>query len=89
MSLNIAPLNLMISSRGLTNCLVDLKGNSSETRVILPTNIWAMVTPVSTAGVSEKMVSVATSSDLLGMMKAGNLDLKCLHMGYLMEATAH
>ena len=28
------------------------------------------------AGVSEKMVSVATSSDHLGMLKAGNLDLK-------------
>ena len=33
------------------------------------------------------MVSVATFSDLLGMLKAGNLELQCLHMGYLMEAT--
>ena len=31
------------------------------------------------AGVSEKMVSVATSSDRLGILKAGNLDLKCFH----------
>ena len=41
------------------------------------------------AGVSEKMVSVATSSDHLGMLKAGNLDLKCFLMGYLVEETAH
>ena len=48
-----------------------------------------MVTPESTAEVSEKMVSVVTSSDLLGMMKAGNLDLKCLCLWYLVEAAAH
>ena len=51
------------------------------TRVLLPTKIWAIVTPESIAGVSEKMVSVATSSDLLGMLKAGNLDLKCFLSG--------
>ena len=59
------------------------------TRVLLPTTIRAMMTPESMAGVSEKMVSVATSSDHLGMLKAGNLDLKCFLMGYLVEATAH
>ena len=59
------------------------------TRVHLPTKVWAMVTPESMAGVSEKMVSVATSSDHLGMLKAGNLDLKCFLMVYLVEATAH
>ena len=48
-----------------------------------------MVTPDSIAGVSEKVVSVATSSDLLGMLKAGNLDLKYFLIGYLVEATAH
>ena len=48
-----------------------------------------MVTPESMAGVSEKMVSVATSLDRLGMLKSGNLDLKCFLMGYLVEATAH
>ena len=32
-----------------------------------------MVTHESMAGVSEKMVSVATSSDCRGMLKAGNL----------------
>ena len=47
-----------------------------------------MVTPESMAGVSE-MVSVAASSDHLGMLKAGNLDLKCFLIGYLVEATAH
>ena len=59
------------------------------TRVLLPTTIWAMVTPESIAGVSEKMLSVAASSDCLGMLKAGNLDLKCFLIGYLVEATAH
>ena len=48
-----------------------------------------MVTPESMAGVSEKVVSVAISSDCLGMLKAGNLDLKCFLIGYLVEATAH
>ena len=48
-----------------------------------------MVTPESMVGVSEKMVSVATSSDRLGILNAGNLDLKCFLIGYLVEATAH
>ena len=47
-----------------------------------------MVTPESMAGVSEKILSVATSSDLLSMLKAGNLDLKCFLIGYPVEATA-
>ena len=42
-------------------------------------NIWAIVTPEFTAGVSEKMELVATASDHLG---------KCFCMGYLVEATA-
>ena len=74
----MAPLYLMLSSSVLTNFLG-----------FLPTKLWAMVTPESIAGVSEKMVSVAISSDLLGMLKAGNLDLKCFLIGYLVEATAH
>ena len=41
------------------------------------------------AGVSEKMVSVATASFLCGILKAGNLDLKCILMGYLVDVTAH
>ena len=85
----MAPLNLMLSSSVLTNSFWDLRGQTSVTRVRLPTKIWAIVTPESMAGVSEKMVSVATSSDRLGMLKAGNLDLKCFLMGYLVEATAH
>ena len=52
-------------------------GYTSETRESLPTKIWAMVTPQSMAGVSEKMVSVAAALSLCGMLKAGNLDLKC------------
>ena len=85
----MAPLNLMLSSSVLTNCFWDLRGYTSVTRVLLPTKLWAMVTLESIAGVSEKMVSVATSSDLLGMLKAGNLDLKCFLIGNLVEATAH
>ena len=41
------------------------------------------------AGVSENMVSVATALFLLGMLKAGNLDLKCFLMGNLVNVTAH
>ena len=47
------------------------------------------MTPQSMAGVSEKMVSVATASLHLGMLKAGNLDLKCFLMGNLVDVTAH
>ena len=43
----------------------------------------------SMAGVSEKMMSVATASFLCRILKAGNLDLKCFLMGYLVDATAH
>ena len=39
------------------------------------------------AGVSGKMVSVATASFLCGMLKAGNLDLKYFLMGYLVDVT--
>ena len=85
----MAPLNLMLSSSVLTNCFWDLRGHTSVTRVLFPTKIWAMVTPESMAGVPENMVSVATSSDHLGMLKAENLDLKCFLIGYLVEATAH
>ena len=35
------------------------------------------------------MVFVATASFLLGMLKAGNLDLKCFLMGNLVDVTAH
>ena len=37
--------------------------------------------PLSTAGVSEKTVSVATASCLLGMLSAGFLDFKCFFIG--------
>ena len=39
-----------------------------------------MIEPSSTAGVSEKMVSVATASLHLGMLKTGLRDLKCFLM---------
>ena len=48
-----------------------------------------MVTPESMVGVSEKMVSVATASFLHGILKAGNLDLKCFLMGNQVGVTAH
>ena len=56
---------------------------------ILPTKIWAIVTPESMTGVSENMVSVASAAFLLGMLKAGHLDLKCFLMGNLVGVTAH
>ena len=43
---------------------------TSETRESLPTEVWAMVTPESLAGVSEEMVSVATASFPCGILKA-------------------
>ena len=48
-----------------------------------------MVTPESIAGVSEKIASVATTSFLLGMLKAGNLYLKDFLGGNLLDVTAH
>ena len=85
----MAPLNLMLSSSVLTNCFWDFRGYTSVTRVLFPATLGAMETPESMAGVSEKMVSVASSSDHLGMLKAVNLDLKCFLIGYLVEATAY
>ena len=65
-------------------------GYTSETNESLPTKPpCPMVTPESTAGVSEKMVSVATASFQYGMLKAGNCDLKCFLMGNLVDETAH
>ena len=48
-----------------------------------------MVTPESMAGVSEKIVSVATASFLHRILKAGNLDLKWFLIGNLVDVTAH
>ena len=63
-------------------------GYTSETKESLPMKILAMVSPESMVGVSGKMVSVATASFLHGMLKAGNLDLKCFLMGNLVGVTA-
>ena len=65
------PRFLMISERALMNCLVDLMPYASQTRVSRPQKNWAMVDPSSTAGVSEKMVSIATASLHVGMLKTG------------------
>ena len=51
--------------------------------------MWAMVAPESIAGVSEKIVSVATASSLHRIVKAGNHDLKCFLIGNLVDVTAH
>ena len=64
-------------------------GYKSETKESLTMKICAMVTPESMARVSEKMVSVATTSFLCGIFKAGNLDLKCFLMENLVSVTAH
>ena len=82
-------LKWMLSSKVLTNCMAECMGYTSETRESLPTKIRAMVAPESMEGVLEKMVSVATASFLYGILKAGNLDLKCFLMGYLVDVTTH
>ena len=64
-------------------------GYTSDPRESVPTKPWAMVTPESFAGVSEKMISVVTTSFLCGMLKAGNLDLKYFLMGNQVDVTAH
>ena len=71
MRVSMAPLFLMLSERVLMNCLVDLMPYASQTRVSWPQKNWAMVEPSSTAGLSEKMVSVATASLHQGMLKTG------------------
>ena len=79
--LSIAPLLLILASRVLTNCFPLIIGYEYATKVSLPINTWACLTPLSTAGVSEKIVSVATGSCLLGMLSAGFLYLRCLFIG--------
>ena len=46
----------------------------------MATEELAMVEPSSTAGVSEKIVSVTTASLRQGMLKTGLRDLKCFLM---------
>ena len=65
----MAPRFLMLSERVLMHCLVDLMPYASQTRVSRPQKNWAMVKLSSTAGLSEKMVSVGTASLPLGMLK--------------------
>ena len=89
-SLSKAPHLLILSSRVLTNCFLLFIGYASATRVSLPTNTWACLTPQSTAGVSEKTVSVATASCLHGMLSAGFLDFKCFFIGKVLgKETPH
>ena len=71
----MAPHFLMLSERVLMNCLVDLMPYASQTKISLPQKNWDMVGPSSTPGVSEKMMSVATASLHLGILKTGLRDL--------------
>ena len=64
-------------------------GYISVTRESLLTKICTMATPESMAGVSQKMVSVATAPFLCGMLKAENLDMKYFLMGNLVGVKAH
>ena len=64
-------------------------GYTSETNESFLTNPCAIITPESTAGVLEKMVSVATALFQCGMLKVGNCDLKCFLMGNLVDVTTH
>ena len=61
----MAPLLLILSSSVLTNCLPDFIGYTSATNESLPTKTCGCLTQLSTAGVSEKIVSVATGSCFL------------------------
>ena len=54
MSLSTAPLLLALSSRVSTNYFALFIGKASATKVCLPTNTWTCLTPLSTAGVSER-----------------------------------
>ena len=56
----MAPLLLILSSSVLTNYLPDFIGYTSATNESLTTKTCAGLTPLSTAGVSEKIVSLAT-----------------------------
>ena len=73
----MAPRFLMLSERVLMNCSVDFMSYASQTRVSQPQKNWAMVEPSSTAGVSEKMVSIATASLCVGMLKTGLRGCPC------------
>ena len=76
----MAPLFLMLSERVLMNCFVDLMPYESQTRVSRPQKIGPWLNHHQQQGVSEKMVSVATASLRLGMLKTGLRDLKCFLM---------
>ena len=85
----MAPLLLVLSSSLFTNCLPDFIGYTSATNESLPTKTCACLTPLSTGGVSEKIVSVATGSRVLGTCNAGFLLFKCLFIGKESKATPH
>ena len=58
----MAPLLLILSSSVFTNCLPDFIVYTSATNESLPTKTCACLTPLFTAAVSEKIVSVSTGS---------------------------
>ena len=72
---------MILSSSVLTNCLPDFTGHTSATNESLPTKACACLTPLSTAGISEKIVSVATGSCHLGTFNAGFLLFRGIFIG--------
>ena len=54
-----------------------------------PTKSCACLTPLSTAGVSEYTVSMTTASCLLGIFRAGFLDLMCFLIGKVPTDAPH
>ena len=75
--------------QGAENLSRRLHGVDIRTQGVFANTDLGHLTPESIARVSGNLVSVATVSFLLGMLKAGNLDLKCFHMENLVDSTAH
>ena len=78
--LSMAPFSCMVSISAETNSPSVFIPMASQYFLDNPTNSWAHVVPSSIAGVSEKMVSVATDSCLRCTFRAGKGDLKVLQM---------
>ena len=66
--------------QGIDKLLGRLHGVDIRDKESLQMKFWAIVTPESMAGVSDQMLSIATASFFLGMLKAGSLDLNCFLM---------
>ena len=67
---------LDVMFHGIDKLLGRLHGVDIRDERVFAMKIWVIVTPESMVGVSEKIISGATASFLLGMLDAGNQDLK-------------